>query len=134
MEERIPARLTPREGRKFGLTVGAAFLALGGLLAWRGRATGSAVCLALGGALGLAGLLLPARLGPVHRAWTALGQLLSKVTTPIFMGIVYFLVLTSTGWIMRLFGRNPVRRSPQAGSFWVKRPVDSERGNMHHQF
>lgn len=131
----IPARLTREEGRKFGLTVGTAFLALSGLLWWRGRHSAALVFLVLGSALVLAGLVAPARLGPIHRAWMGFAHLLSRVTTPIFMGIVYFLILTPTGGIMRLFGRNPIRRPPSEGSFWVRRPAgDARRDKMEHQF
>ena len=131
----IPARLTREEGRKFGLTVGAAFLALSGLLWWRGRHSAALVFMALGSLLVLAGLVLPARLGPVQRAWMGFAQLLSRVTTPLFMGIVYFLILTPTGGIMRLFGRNPIRRPLSDGSFWVRRPAgEGQRGRMEHQF
>jgi hypothetical protein len=131
--EGIPARLTPEEGRKFGLTVGGAFLALSGLLWWRGRVLAALVCAGLGGALVLAGLVVPARLTTVHRAWMAFGQLLSRVTTPVFMGIVYFLILTPIGGIMRLFGKNPVRRPPVEGSFWVRRAAE-KHGRMDRQF
>lgn len=130
----IPARLTPEEGRKFALTVGAAFLALSGLLWWRGRASGAFACVALGSLLVLAGLVVPARLGPVHRAWMGFAHLLSRVTTPIFMGLVYFLILTPIGAIMRLLGRNPIRRPLSEGSFWVRRPADGRQGTMEHQF
>ncbi len=131
----IPARLTREEGRKFGLTVGAAFLALSGLLWWRGRHSAALVFMALGSLLVLAGLVVPARLGPVQRAWMGFAHLLSRVTTPLFMGIVYFLILTPTGGIMRLFGRNPIRRPLSDGSFWVRRPAgEGQRGRMEHQF
>ena len=131
----IPARLTPEEGRKFGLTVGAAFLALSGLLWWRGRYSAALLFAALGGALIAAGLAAPDRLGPIHRAWMGFAHLLSRVTTPVFMGVVYFLILTPTGGIMRLFGRNPIRRPPSKGSFWIRKPEgDRQRSRMEHQF
>jgi hypothetical protein len=127
--------LTAEEGRKFGLTVGAAFLALSGLLWWRGRHSAALVFMALGSLLVLAGLVVPARLGPIYRAWMGFALLLSRVTTPVFMGIVYFLILTPTGGIMRLFGKNPIRRPLSEGSFWVRRPAgDGRRGRMEHQF
>jgi hypothetical protein len=129
----IPARLTPGKGRKFGLTVGGAFLALSALLWWRGRIPGALVCAALGGALVLAGLVAPTRLKTVRRVWMEFGRLLSRVTTPVFMGIVYFLILTPIGRVMRLFGKNPVARPPVAGSFWVRRP-EGKHGRMNHQF
>jgi hypothetical protein len=127
--------LTRREGRKFGTTVGAAFLVLAGLLWWRGRHSTALVFMALGGALVLAGLVAPDRLGPIYRGWMGLAHLLSRVTTPLFMGIVYFLVLTPTGWLIRLFGRNPIRHPPSEGSFWVRRPAGhGQRDRMEHQF
>jgi len=127
--------LTVEEGRKFGSTVGAAFLALSGLLWWRGRHSAALVFMALGTLLVLAGLVVPARLGPIYRAWMGFALLLSRVTTPVFMGIVYFLILTPTGGIMRLFGTNPIRRPLSDGSFWVRRPAgEGQRGRMEHQF
>jgi len=93
------------------------------------------ICLALGGLLALAGVFVPGRLGPVYRAWMGFSHLLSRVTTPVFMGIVYFLILTPIGAIMRLFGRNPVRRRPAHGSFWIRRPAGAEQNHkMEHQF
>src|SRR5687768_14371051 len=38
VEAGVPARLTAAQGRRFAFTVGAAFLVLGALLLWRGRA------------------------------------------------------------------------------------------------
>ena len=104
----VPARLTAAEGRKFGLTVGIAFGVLGGILLWRGKETLSTVLLALGGVLVLAGLVVPTLLGPVERAWMGLAHLISKVTTPIFMGIVYFVVMTPIG----ITHVNTMRRKP----------------------
>jgi Saxitoxin biosynthesis operon protein SxtJ len=131
----IPARLTREEGRKFGLTVGVAFLAFSGLLGWRGRLLAALVFAAIGCVLVLAGLLIPTRLGPIHRAWMGLAHGLSRVTTPIFMGVVYFLVLTPTGWIMRRFGQNPIRHSLSEGSFWLRKTAEEDRrGKMEHQF
>jgi len=133
--EGIPARLTPGEGRKFGLTLGGAFLALAGLLWWRGRIPAALVFAALGAALLLAGLAAPTRLGTVQRVWMGFGRILSRFTTPVFMGIVYFLILTPIGWILRRFGKNPVARPAVEGSFWVRRPGGAgKHGRMDRQF
>src|SRR5438093_4840490 len=91
---RISARLTVAEGRRFGLTVGAAFLALAGLAWWRGRVLTFDVAVGVGLALVIAALVVPARLGLFYRLWMGLAAVMSKVTTPIFMGIVYFVVVT----------------------------------------
>jgi len=127
LETRVPARLSPAEGRRFGLTVGAAFLALGGALWWRGRGAAAPVCVALGGLLVLAGLVAPARLAPVYRAWMGLGAALSKITTPIFLAIAYFGVIAPTGLLLRLAGRKPLARPRTRPSFWVPREAMMRR-------
>jgi hypothetical protein len=136
LERGIPARLSPQEGRKFGLSVGFAFLAIGGILwFWRGHITVPAIFALLGTPLVLAGLILPGKLGPIYRAWMGFALLLSKVTTPIFMGIVFFLVIAPTGLVMRLLGRNPVRRVEENGSYLVVRPSGPDRhSDLRRQF
>ena len=135
METGIPARLSVAEGRRFALTVGGAFLVLAAVAWWRGRLPALAVFATIGVLLVLAGLAVPTRLGPVLRGWMALAHGLSRITTPIFLGVIFFLVLTPIGWLMRLFGRRPLARPAAAPSFWVPRPADARRSaDMQHQF
>lgn len=127
------------ERRKFALTVGLAFVALGGLLAWRGKPTAATVAASLGGALILGGVLIPGALGPVMKAWFGLSHAISRVTTPIFMSIVYFLVITPIGMLRRAFGGNAMtrQRGPQGHPterFWVERPADRRRSDLSRQF
>ena len=134
MDRGVPARLTAAEGRKFGLTVGLAFLAIAGVLYWRDKPTGAAITGALGGALVLAGLVIPTMLGPVERAWMGLALLISKVTTPIFMGIVYFLLITPTGYLRDLKGGSPIRRRRGVSSWKPRTPADAPDKQMERQF
>lgn len=132
MASGIPARLTPAEGRKFGFTVGAAFLVLAAITWWRDHAVLLRVFGSVGIALIAAGVLIPGLLGPVQRAWMGLAHAISKVTTPIVMGIVFFVVITPVGLLMRLFGRNPIRHQAVDRSYWAGR--DEPRGGMTNQF
>jgi hypothetical protein len=139
MAERVSARLSGRpwsaaEGRKFGLTLGAAFVLLGGLLWWREHTVAALASAALAAVLAAAGLVIPTRLEPVERAWMRLAHLLSRVTTPVFMGIVYFLVITPTGMVRRSLGRSALRRSRAASSYWVPRDPAARRSDLEHQF
>ena len=133
MESRIPARLSAAEGRRFGLTVGAAFAALGALLYWRGFPRGSAIAGGIGALLILSGLMAPVQLSPVHWAWMRLALAMSKVTTPIFMAVVFYLVLTPTGLLMRLFGHRPLAPARE-GTHWVTRPEADRRSSLERQF
>ena len=65
MEKGISARLTPTEGRKFGLLVGGAFLVAGALMWRRGHLTAAGVSAVLGAARVIGGLAAPGRLVPV---------------------------------------------------------------------
>ena len=107
------------EGRKFGSTVGLAFVAIAAVLFWRSRETAAYVTGAIGAALIMGGLIAPASLEPVHRAWMAFAVGLSKITTPAFIGIMYYAILTPTGLIRRTFGKSPLRHEPEAGAAFL---------------
>ncbi|CAN5207044.1 hypothetical protein BH23GEM4_BH23GEM4_19340 [soil metagenome] len=138
MEPRVPVGLTTQhwsaaEGRRFAFTVGAAFLVLAGVLWWRDREALAMVLASLGVLLLLAGLVVPRHLRPVYRAWMALGHALSRVTTPVVMGAIYFLVLTPMGLLMRALGRNPlVHGSTQRMGYWI--PREAGRSDLERQF
>lgn len=133
LADRIPARLTATEGRKFAFTVGIAFLVLGGIVYWREHLRVATVFGSLGATLLVLGAVIPSHLGPLQRAWMGLAHLISKVTTPIFMGVVYFLVISPISLLMALFGKRPlgVRVGP---SYWQDRPAEKQRSNLTRQF
>ena len=135
MAARVPARLTPEAGRRFGLTVGGAFLVLAALLWWRAHA-GVAVSLGtVGATLALAGLAVPTRLGPVERGWMRFAHALSRVTTPVVLTVMYFGVITPSAMLRRLFGGNPLAHSESAAGFWKPRPPGARRSrSMERQF
>jgi hypothetical protein len=127
--------MTREEGRRFGLTVGGAFLVFAAIAWWRGHPTVSMVLATPGVLLAAAGLLLPGQLGPVERGWMALAMAISKVTTPIVMGIMYLLVLTPIGLIRRGVGANPLVHVPGTQGYWKSHSGASRRPeSMKRQF
>ena len=134
MAHGIPARLSAAAaGRKFAFTVGAAFLLLAAILWWRSHLRTAYTFGGIGATLGLLGLTVPSLLGPVERAWMGLAHLISKVTTPIFMGLVFFVAITPIALLMRLFGKRPLRVKPGA-SYWHERPEGARGGDLTRQF
>lgn len=125
---------TPRDLRHFALSVGAVLVGLGALGYWRGRTVSAVVFGALGVALVAAGLVAPARLRPVYRAWMSVALAMSKVTTPLFMTVVYIAVLTPLGLAMRLARRRPLARTREAATYWVDRPPGARRSDLRRQF
>jgi hypothetical protein len=128
-----PARLTPQEGRSFAFTLGAAFAALAGVAWWRHHPRALVAFAGLAALLLLAGALAPTRLGPVRRAWMGLAHAISRVTTPLFLGVLYFLVITPSAWLRRAFGGNPLRRTRGRPTGWVDRR-GGPPGDMARQF
>ena len=132
MAHRSPARLSPREGRKFAFTLMAAFGVLAGVAWWRASPRATLVFGALAAAFAMGGLLVPGKLGPVYRAWMGFAHALSRVTTPIFMAVVYFVVITPIAVLRRALGGNPLRAHGGATG-WVDRK-QAPRGDITRQF
>jgi hypothetical protein len=73
-------------------------------------------------------------LAPLNRLWFRFGLLLGKIVTPIVMLLVFVLTVVPTGIVMRLLGKDPLRRKfdKSASSYWVSR--DAPPGPMRNQF
>lgn len=135
MAARIPTRLTVAEGRRFGLTVGGAFLLLGAVTWYRGHWTITVALGCIGVALVLAGLLVPTRMGPVERAWMRMAHAISRVTVPVTMALIYFVVITPVGLLRKAIGGDPLHHVEHEGTFWKSR-LARARGatGMERQF
>ncbi|WP_420419930.1 SxtJ family membrane protein [Pacificispira sp.] len=84
-----------------------------------------------------AALIVPKILAPMNWVWTRFGLLLHKVTNPIILGAIFFLVCTPMGVVMRLFGFDPLRTKldPSADSYWIDRdPPGPAPDTMPNQF
>jgi hypothetical protein len=129
----ISARLTRHEGRKFAFTVGPAFMLIAGVGFWRGHSWLAFVAAPLGVALSLAGMVLPGRLGPLYRGWMRLALAISRITTPVFLSLVYFGVVLPIGLLRRSLGGNPLVRA-EGTSFWIRRADGDRRSDLGRQF
>ena len=108
--------------RNFGLVFAAVFLIVALLPLWHGHGTRLwAVGVSL--TFGVIALAIPAVLGPLNRLWTAFGQLLHRITSPVALAILFYGVVTPTGLLMRLFGKDLLRLrfDRNAPSYWIQR-------------
>jgi hypothetical protein len=125
--------VTGSEDRKFGWTVGGVFAVLGALLFWRHRIAAGSVAVSVGGALLLLAAAAPALLAAPHRAWLAFARALGRVNSAIFLFLTFFLVLTPLGLVLRLFGRDELRRrGPAPASMWTPYP-ERNREPRHYE-
>ena len=80
-------------------------------------------------------LVYPRILRPVHRGWMALGEALGWINSRIILGTIFYTLVTATGLIMRLCGKDPMNRrlQPQTDSYRRKREP-RPTSHMKHQF
>ncbi len=108
--------------RKFGLIAFVFFGLLFVLGLWKHKP----VPIYLFGVLSLLGLgfiLIPTRLKPVYSVWLKFAHLIGRIVTTVILAIAYYLVITPSALIKRLFGGAPLPVKPDknASSYWVVR-------------
>lgn len=114
----------------FALTLTGGFLFLAGVGLWRDADILVRVSLALAVISLLAALLVPGHLGPVNRAWMKIGEAMGRVTTPVLMALIYYLVVTPIALTRRLVSRRQASRD----SNWHRRPPLPPPSRMERQF
>ncbi|HEY0306278.1 MAG TPA: SxtJ family membrane protein [Longimicrobiales bacterium] len=126
--------MSKTEGRRFAFTLAAAFALVAAVMWWRAHETLMYGAGAASLALAVAGVVVPGMLGPVFRAWMRLGHALSRVMTPLVMGILYLFLFTPIGLLMRVFGRNPLVHKTANDSYWTERPPPRGKAALERQF
>jgi hypothetical protein len=122
--------------RKFGLLFVFVFAVLAGVGWWRGSQY-DWIFAVLSGLFLAAALLVPDVLRPLNRAWMGLAWVLHIVTSPIILGVLFFLLFTPVALVMRLVKRDLMTRKfePARESYWVKRtPPGPRPASMGDQF
>jgi hypothetical protein len=72
-------------------------------------------------AAGLVGYLHPSVIRPVYIVWMALAMPIGWVVSHLLLLMVYYLIFTPVGLLMRLVGYDPLTRSfdRTANSYWM---------------
>ncbi len=112
--------------------VGGISAALGVWFFYRGK-TGylPLVLVGLGSLLILLGGVLPRALVLPNQAWMRLGAILSFITTPVVLAVVFFGLITPIGTMKRLLGWDPLRRRANSlESYWV--PYSNRQRDRRH--
>jgi|TARA_B110000483_G_scaffold198450_1_gene237650 hypothetical protein len=79
------------------------------------------------------GLLNSNILFPLNRIWFKFGIILGGIVSPIIMGLVFFLVVTPTSLILRLFKKDVLSlKKNDSMTYWIKK-LD-KKSKMKNQF
>ena len=72
-------------------------------------------------------------LTPLNKVWMKFGFILGKIVSPIVMGFIFFVVVTPTGIIMRVLGKDLLNlKKNNQNTYWIKK--DNKNNNMKNQF
>ena len=79
------------------------------------------------------GVLNSKILTPLNKLWFKFGIFLSKIISPLIMGIIFFLVVTPIGIIMRIFGKDVLNlKYNKNQSYWIEKK--GPKSKMKNQF
>ena len=79
------------------------------------------------------GLLNSKILTPLNKLWFKLGIFLGNFIAPIVMGIIFFFVVTPTGIIMKLLGKDLIKlKKNNENSYWIEKK--DIKSSMKNQF
>ena len=72
-------------------------------------------------------------LSPLNKIWFKFGLFLGKIVSPLIMGIIFFLVVTPIGFIMRLLGKDVLNlKYNKNKSYWIEK--NGPKSKMKNQF
>ncbi len=77
----------------------------------------------------------PAFITPVNALWSRIGHTLSRIISPIILGLLYYSTIVPMGLLMRVAGKRPLPLDfdPQVQTYWITRkPAEPE--TMLNQF
>ena len=79
------------------------------------------------------GILNSKILTPLNKLWFKFGIFLGKIVSPIIMGIIFFFVVTPTGVLMRIFGKDILNlKYNNNKSYWIEKT--GPKSKMKNQF
>tara|TARA_Y100000741_G_C18095865_1_gene494726 strand:- start:303 stop:710 length:408 start_codon:yes stop_codon:yes gene_type:complete len=79
------------------------------------------------------GLINSKILTPLNKIWFKFGIILGKIVSPLVMGIIFFLVVTPIGFLMRILGKDLLNlRFNGSKSYWIEKTGPNSK--MKNQF
>ena len=79
------------------------------------------------------GLMNSKILSPLNKLWFKFGLILGKIISPLIMGIIFFVVVTPIGIVMRVLKKDLLNlKYNQKETYWIKKT--GPKSKMKNQF
>ena len=79
------------------------------------------------------GLLNSKLLYPLNFIWFKFGILLGRIVSPIIMGVIFFLVVTPTSILLKIFGKDVLKlKYNNSKTYWLDK--NEPKSKMKNQF
>ena len=79
------------------------------------------------------GLLNVKILTPLNKAWIKFGEILGSIVSPIVMAIIFFGIVTPTGLLLKLIGKDVLKlKQNKKDTYWTEK--DNSNNSMKNQF
>jgi uncharacterized protein involved in cysteine biosynthesis len=113
--------------RRFGITMGIAFLVITLLILIKHRYSIMPTII-ISAVFFVMAILLPLALKPVYIVWMSLAFVLGWVNTRLILAVIFYLVFTPVGIILRLLRKDLLERRIEKGkiSYWKKKETLKE--------
>lgn len=133
---RIEKNPSPRQLAVFGLSWVFVFGILGAMWWRRGSYVDASVGWTVGLLIPLIGLAWPRFLRMVYLIATFVTLPIGLAVSFLILVVIYYLVLTPIGLVLRLFGHDPLPRrfDRAAKSYWTPRPPQQQTERYFQQF
>jgi hypothetical protein len=118
--------------RKFGLFFASIFGISFLYLMWKSSSVLGYFSLFISFCFLIFSLVSPHSLLPLNKLWMGIGVFLGNIVSPVVLSLIFFILFTPIGIIMRMFGRDELRLKPlKSDSYWKIRPQDCENSGEH---
>ena len=126
---------SPKDLRKFGLTIGIVLLIIASILIFKNKPS-SFYFLTFGFVFILTGLLVPKALRYLNRSWMTLAIILGWVMTRVILSLLFYFVITPISLIAKISGKQflNLKIDRTRVSYWEKRNGQSTPADYERQF
>ncbi|MDA3861858.1 MAG: SxtJ family membrane protein [Melioribacteraceae bacterium] len=135
LEEFKNIKSDKKELKKFGITIGGAFLIVSAVLFIYEKPS-AAYFMVFGFVFQILAQTFPLLLLPLQKVWMGISVVLGFIMTRVILSILFYLMITPINFISRLFGKDflDLKIEKSKKSYWNLRDDEYEKSSSEKQF